>query len=278
MKKILITGANGLIGNILVKNLVKYYKFKIFVLERNSNKLKIDGINLIEHDLTTPLPKNKIPKSIDYVIHLAAIAHGKNNKSTLKNNCLITQNIIDSVKSYNPIFIFFSTVSVYGEANRRYPIKTSDFCRPSSYYGKGKLKDEKNIQSNFKSYKILRLCPMLEGLKNKDLQKRVYFPKTKIKYKSPYLRAYSFSSHSSIFKSMQLIFNSSNFKSGIINVKNSVNIFENELLIKFTGITIYIPKSIMDFIFGVLKFFSFNSFIYHLNCNFWKMLKINTYE
>ncbi len=277
-KKILITGADGLIGNVLLKKIVKENNFQIFSIIHPSSKNKINQVNYIEHDLLHSLTNLNLPNKLDYVIHMAAIAHEKNNKSVMHKNCMMTNNLIDAVKDLNPIFVFFSSISVYGEANRKFPLKTSDFCKPSSYYGRGKLIDESQVKTNFDKYKILRLCPMINDINNKDFLKRVFLPKLKIKYKSPYERIYSFSSHSSIFDKINKILSSTSFDSDTINVKDKDDLNEKNILSNFDGFTIKFPKLLLDTIFILLNFFSFSSFIYHLNCTFWKMFKINTYE
>lgn len=277
-KKILITGAQGLIGNVLLEKLIKENNFQIFSLIHPSSKVEINEIIYLKHDLLKSLPKNIIPNDLDYIIHMAAIAHGKNNSSTMYKNCLMTQNLIDAVKDLNPTFIFFSSISVYGEANRTFPLKNTANCKPSSYYGKGKLIDEIKIKTNFNDYKILRLCPMVDDINNKDFLKRVFLPKIKIKYKSPYERIYSFSSHSSIFKNVNQLLNSVNSDPITINLKDEVDLNEKNILSNFDGYSIKFPKLILDIIFIFLNLFSFNSYIYHINCSFWKMFKKNTYE
>lgn len=277
-KKILITGADGLIGKVLLKKIVKENNFQIFSIIQPYSKNKINQVNYIEHDLLHPLTSLNLPDKLDYVIHMAAIAHEKNNKSVMHKNCMMTKNLIDAVIDLNPIFIFFSSISVYGEANRKFPLKTSAFCKPSSYYGRGKLIDESQVKTNFDKYKILRLCPMIDDINNKDFLKRVFLPKLKIKYKSPYERIYSFSSHSSIFDKINQILNSSSFDSNILNVKDKVDLDEKNILSNFDGFTIKFPKLILDITFIFLNLFSFNSYIYHLNCSFHKMFKVNTYE
>jgi nucleoside-diphosphate-sugar epimerase len=277
-KKILITGAQGLIGSVLLEKIVEENNFQIFSIIQPSSQLKFNDVVYLEHDLLNPLPEKKIPNDLDYVIHMAAIAHGENMGSIMFKNCLMTKNLIDAVKHLNPVFIFFSSISVYGEANRTFPIKNTTICKPSSYYGKGKLIDENNIKTNFKDYKILRLCPMVDDINNKDFLKRVFLPKFKIKYKSPYERIYSFSSHSSIFNNVNQLLNSVNSDPITINLKDEVDLNEKNILSNFDGSSFKFPKLILDIIFIFLNFFSFNSYIYHINCSFWKMFRINTYE
>tara|TARA_B110000977_G_C11012983_1_gene468405 strand:+ start:552 stop:1376 length:825 start_codon:yes stop_codon:yes gene_type:complete len=272
---ILITGGFGLIGRSLVSELSN--NNNIFLISRNIKPQNTaTNIVTIDHDLLAPIPVEKIPKDINVVIHLAAIAH-KTSSEIMGINCLMTKNITDAFLNKKVKFIFFSSVAVYGEANRLFPIKTSDFCKPYSSYGLGKLKDEEIISLSFKDFIILRLCPVIEG-DDTDLLKRVYLPKTKIKYRSPYKRAYSFLSHRTIFKSINSIIHENEITSKIINLKDPSNYNESDILKKYNGKEVKIPLLISMPLFYFLNLFSFLPKIYTINCLLTKMLKSNTYE
>ena len=275
---ILITGGFGLIGRSLVSELSNNNNnFNIFLISRNIKpENTATNIVTIHHDLLVPIPVEKIPKDINVVIHLAAIAH-KTSSEIMRINCLMTRNITDAFLNKKVKFIFFSSVAVYGEANRLFPIKTSDFCKPYSSYGLGKLKDEEIISSSFKDFIILRLCPVIEG-DDTDLLKRVYLPKTKIKYKSSYNRAYSFLSHRTIFKSINSIIHENEITNKIINLKDPSNYNESDILKKYNGKEVKIPLLISMPLFYFLNLFSFFPKIYTINCLLTKMLKSNTYE
>jgi nucleoside-diphosphate-sugar epimerase len=274
---ILITGGSGLIGRNLVAELSKNNSLKIFLISLDKKaKNKNANVTNINHDLLKPIPEEKIPKNINIIIHLAAIAHKFDNQ-TKTINCLITKNIIDAFTNKKIRFIFFSSVAVYGEANRKFPIGVSDFCKPYSNYGLGKLKDEKIISSSFNDFIILRLCPVIEG-DDTDLLKRVYLPKTKIKYRSSYNRSYSFLSHGTIFKSVINIINQNEITNRIINLKDSISYSESDILNKYNGREVKIPLLITMPLFYILNLFSFLPKIYTINCLLTKMLKSNTYE
>jgi nucleoside-diphosphate-sugar epimerase len=273
---ILITGGFGLIGRSLVSELSNNNN-NIFLISRNNKPKNITkNIVTIDHDLRTLIPDEKIPKDINVVIHLAAIAH-KTSSDVMGINCLMTKNITHAFLNKKVKFIFFSSVAVYGEANRIFPIKTTDFCKPYSSYGFGKLKDEKIISSSFKNFIILRICPVIEG-DDTDLLKRVYLPKTKIKYRSAYNRAYSFTSHRTIFKCISSIINENEIKNKIINLKDISNYYESDILKIYNGKEVKIPLLITMPLFYFLNLFSFVPKIYTINCLLTKMLKSNTYE
>jgi len=274
---ILITGGFGLIGRSLVSELSNNNNNNIFLISRNIKpENTATNIVTINHDLLAPIPVEKIPKDINILIHLAAIAH-KTSSDIMRINCLITKNITDAFLNKKVKFIFFSSVAVYGEANRLFPIKTSDFCKPYSSYGLGKLKDEELISSSFKDFIILRLCPVIDG-DDTDLLKRVYFPNTKIKYRSPYNRIYSFLSHKTIFESINSIIHENEITNKIINLKDPTNYNEIDILKKYIGKEVKIPLLITLPLFYFLNFFSFIPKIYTINCLLTKMLKSNTYE
>jgi len=274
---ILITGGFGLIGRSLVSELSNNNNFNIFLISRNNkSENTIQNIVIIDHDLLAPIPDEKIPDDINIVIHLAAIAH-KTSSDVMGINCLMTKNITDAFLNKKVKFIFFSSVAVYGEANRVFPIKTTDFCKPYSSYGLGKLKDEEMISSSFKDFIILRVCPVIEG-DDTDLLKRVYLPKTKIKYRSAYNRAYSFTSHRTIFKSINSTINENEIQNKIINLKDTSNYYETDILKKYNGKEVKIPLLISMPLFNFLNIFSFIPKIYTINCLLTKMLKSNTYE
>lgn len=274
---ILITGGFGLIGKNLVFELSKNINISLFLISRNiKHDKKTKNIVTIDHDLLEPIPNDRIPDDINVVIHLAAIAH-KTSSEIMAINCLMTKNITDAFLDKKVKFIFISSVAVYGEANRTFPLKTSDYCKPCSSYGQGKLKDEEIISSSYKDFIILRLCPVIEG-DDTDLLKRVYLPRTKIKYRSPYKRVYSFLSHKTIFKCIDNIINQNEITNKIINLKDPLNYSESEILNKYSGIQIKIPLIISEATFLILNIFSFIPKIYKINCLLTKMLKTNTYE
>ena len=274
---ILITGGFGLIGRNLVSELSNNNNFNIFLISRNIKpENTATNIVTIDHDLLLPIPVEKISNDINIVIHLAAIAH-KTSSEIMRINCLMTKNITDAFLNKKVKFIFFSSVAVYGEANRVVPLKTTDLCKPYSSYGLGKLKDEEIISSSFKDFIILRLCPVIEG-DDKDLLKRVYLPKTKIKYRSSYNRAYSFLSHRTIFKFINIIINENEITNKIINLKDPSVYNESDILKKYNGKEIKISLLITMPLFYFLNLFSFLPKIYTINCLLTKMLKSNTYE
>ncbi len=161
MKKILITGGAGYIGSHITELLIKK-KYEIFIIDNLSTgfkrlinkKAKFFKIDLKEKKKI----RNLILKnSIDSIIHLAALldvneSQKKPNKY-FQNNVIGTKNILKaSLNSNVKNFIFSSTAAVYKDGIFKVSEKSS--TKPKSIYGKGKLRAEKLIKSNFQNTKI----------------------------------------------------------------------------------------------------------------------------
>jgi nucleoside-diphosphate-sugar epimerase len=129
-KKILITGASGLIGTFLcdvlfLRNKIYNDNISIYALGRNKNKIKekfgscwaAHNFFFIEHDLLTPL---EIKLDIDYIIHCSSnthpIAYAQDPINTILLSVDGTKNILDfGSRNCAQRMLFLSTVEIYGE-------------------------------------------------------------------------------------------------------------------------------------------------------------------
>ncbi|MFW2608271.1 NAD-dependent epimerase/dehydratase family protein [Aliarcobacter butzleri] len=138
MKKLLITGSNGFIGNYFINN----YK----------SKYNIETFSFLKDDINT-LDCN----TIDIVFHLSALVHQMGGASANEYEKINVTQTIELAKKAKESgvkhFVFMSTVKVYGEeTNSKYTENT--VCNPEDDYGKSKLKAEQELQKledeNFK--------------------------------------------------------------------------------------------------------------------------------
>ena len=98
MKRILITGSSGLIGNHLVKSLAQNKKYKIFAVDKKKFNFR-NFQNIYEINIDLKNQKLKFPKNIDTVIHLAAYNGTKffyeKPLDVINDNILTTLNLIN---------------------------------------------------------------------------------------------------------------------------------------------------------------------------------------
>tara|TARA_Y100000590_G_scaffold469403_1_gene656800 strand:- start:1093 stop:2115 length:1023 start_codon:yes stop_codon:yes gene_type:complete len=162
--KILITGANGYIGNCLFRFLEKKF-IVIGVDKKNSFNKKIYKCNLLNVKKFQKILLNEKP---NLVVHLAAqslVDETINKKRYYKNNIEATKNLLKAMKAHNiDKIIFSSTAAVYKQSFKN--LKESSKIKPLSTYAKTKLLCEKNIirEKNIKHI-ILRFfnaCSALE--------------------------------------------------------------------------------------------------------------------
>jgi nucleoside-diphosphate-sugar epimerase len=191
--RIVVFGSGGFIGTQLLKTL-RQADFDVWGITRHSN----NDTNTLCADLldqkATEQVFQKLGK-VDVVIHLAALSNGAKPPVgyTLESvNITITKNIINAVNNINH-FIYFSSISVYGEDGRNSIVKPTDELRPASLYGIGKKECEKMIiENNYPITNIFRPAPVYSEKNLRNISMRVYFPYTKIKIKIIPSPSYSF--------------------------------------------------------------------------------------
>lgn len=132
-KKILVTGANGMIATYLTYffmylNDKEKMNMKIYLLSRNKEKLNLrflknnqrNDIVLIIQDVCKEI---NIKENIDYIMHMASSANPKNILEDpigiIKANIQGTFNILELARKHNSEVIFTSTREVYGEMQEK---------------------------------------------------------------------------------------------------------------------------------------------------------------
>ena len=149
MKKVLITGSNGFVGQHLQNILKDYFLIGLTHggdLTDTENSKFYNGNILDSHFLEEIISKHQP----DYIIHLAAIAptHFKDAEQVFKINLLGTNNLYQAVikyqtADYNPKILYISSAEVYGKTNHPEKIVESDALNPLNYYGTSKLAADK---------------------------------------------------------------------------------------------------------------------------------------
>ena len=154
-KKILVTGATGIIGKSLVPVLLSK-KFNCLTISKKT-KLRKSIMN-VHCDITDFEKLNKIinEQKPDVIIHLAGITGNinceKNPKNAFSTNVLGTLNLLNASIKIKPKIIFASTGEIYG--NTRITSNEKSKLNPSNVYGKTKMLSEILIQNFSNKFQI----------------------------------------------------------------------------------------------------------------------------
>jgi len=176
--KLLITGTAGFIGySLALRLLEKNRNITIFGLDNFNNyyslKLKKKRIDILkkyknfkmfkidlhnEKKVRQFISKNKF----DIVFHFAAQAGVRytqtNPGSYIKSNIIGFYNLIESIKVYQPKFLFYaSSSSVYGET-KKFPTKENFKTQPLNIYSLSKKNNEEMVRINLKNFKTKFIC------------------------------------------------------------------------------------------------------------------------
>lgn len=168
MKIFLITGNTGFIGqNILNSNI--FSNHKLILINRKKTYHKKQYLNYNFKDF-----KKVKNYNIELFIHLAAAdPENSNHKNIIEINKKI-DNVLIYLKKKNKIKkIFFTSSNSVFKNNTIQIIKQNTIPNPKEAYGISKLKTEKLIKKNFKSYLILRLPSVIGIGVNKGLIYRI---------------------------------------------------------------------------------------------------------
>jgi UDP-glucose 4-epimerase len=119
MKKIVLTGASGLVGFHLIKNLGQQYQ--IFPVLRRPQDVQFR----INYDFNKPWDESVFPHKIDAVIHLAQSEHFRNfpegAQEIFEVNTLSTMHLLNYArKAGAKSFILASSGGVYGMRNEEF--------------------------------------------------------------------------------------------------------------------------------------------------------------
>lgn len=161
MKRILVTGSNGLLGQKLTERILKYHDFELIATSKGANRYPVStGYVYAEMDILDPLNvKNVVEQYLpDAIIHTAAMT----NVDTCEDNKSLAYALnVEAVKTLISIceqnhiqIIHLSTDFVFDGVNG--PYKEEADPHPLSYYGETKLEAEELIKKSSAHWVILR--------------------------------------------------------------------------------------------------------------------------
>jgi nucleoside-diphosphate-sugar epimerase len=153
MEKILVSGANGFIGQHLVRRLLSegYQVRGTRFTERPLYFIKSEEIEWADVDLQKKESLKGVAQGISCIYHLAAIPNNDYSKTWddfYRVNVLGTIALLEEAKEAGiKRFVYISTVEAAGYGDGISPRKELDEPRPDNNYGKSKLEAEKIVRN-----------------------------------------------------------------------------------------------------------------------------------
>lgn len=162
MQKLLLTGANGFVGQHLIEALKDIYQIIGIVHNSNlqsSQNISYESGNILDRGFLEDIIKKYQPDSI---IHLAAIAPtwSSDPENVFKINLIGTLNLYLAIENQkkqsgiDPKIIYISSAEVYGKTSTPEKISEEAPFFPLSYYGSSKVAADRLSFQMSKSAKL----------------------------------------------------------------------------------------------------------------------------
>lgn len=159
MKKILVTGAFGLVGTELVEVLQKKYgKENVVAAAHNKIPDKFDGLM----ETLDVQSKDKIEEVVNYhgigtIYHLGgllSVGGEKNPDLAWEVNLNGLKNVLDVARDYDLKIFWPSSIAVFGPTTPRENTPQNTVLEPTTMYGVNKVAGELLCQYYFNRYKV----------------------------------------------------------------------------------------------------------------------------
>lgn len=169
--KILITGANGLLGQKLVDQLVQQGNFEVIASGRGPCRLSGSGFTYQTLDIEN---EQEVEESLaglrpEVIIHGAAMTHvdecEKHQEACYRANVLATKYLIAAAEKIQSHFIFVSTDFIFSGLDGNNPYTEDALAAPVNYYGQSKLEGEELLKCSTLKWAIARTV-LVYGLAN----------------------------------------------------------------------------------------------------------------
>ena len=195
MKRILITGSNGLLGQKLVHQLLHNESYLLLATSMGDNRMSIlkeanYSKNYQSLDITNQEEVEKVVASFkpNVIINTAAMTNvdacETDQENCWKLNVTAVEYLIEACKKVDAHLIHLSTEFVFDGENG--PYKEEDVAIPLSYYGQSKLASEKQMQnSGLKHWSIARTIIVYGVAENMSRSNIVLWAKEALEKKQP---------------------------------------------------------------------------------------------
>ena len=277
-RKVVITGSCGFIGSQLT-TVLRSAGFDVWGIDRLTN----DDPQVVQADFLDPEDTMRAFQKIgkpDVVIHLSALSTGTKPPEgyTLETvNITITRNILQALDTVDQ-FVYFSSITVYGEDGRVGFVKPDSELRPASLYGIGKKQCEEMVLARkFRSTAICRPTPVYSEERMRNMQMRACFPFTKTKIRIIPNPSYSMCHVSLACRTMMQILEESKSGISIRNLADSNPYTQKEIAEKFSGGAWPVFTFLFWPFYGILKCIP-GKRSYQLRCKYLKLFSSCLYS
>ncbi|MBN7811344.1 SDR family oxidoreductase [Algoriphagus sp. H41] len=167
--KILVTGANGLLGQKLVAQLVERGGFEVVATGRGPSRLTGTGFSYQSMDITDPAEVERVIGQLlpDTIIHSAAMTNVDqcelHQEDCVEINIKATGYLVKAAERVNAHLVFVSTDFVF--SGNEGPYDEEDEAEPANFYGQTKLAAEELVKSAKTSWAIARTV-LVYGIAN----------------------------------------------------------------------------------------------------------------
>ena len=157
--KILVIGANGQLGSVLVKELQKKYGLENIVASDIRNNENFNGLfEKLDATSFEAMQELIVKYAITQIYHLAAILSAKGEQDPLWTwdlNMKMMLNVFEVARLMKVEKVFFpSSIAVYGDAIERNMTPQNSFLNPATVYGMSKAAGENWAQYYFDKYDL----------------------------------------------------------------------------------------------------------------------------
>jgi dTDP-4-dehydrorhamnose reductase len=167
--KILVTGANGLLGQKLVTLLQSKQDIRLIATARNTSVQPIKNGEFHQLDVTDKNQVDAVIKNTkpDVIIHTAAMTQvdecETKREACLLNNVTAVEHLVEACRVNNVHLVHVSTDFIFDGTHG--PLDEQAIPNPVNFYGESKLAAEKVIQNSSISWGILRTI-LVYGITN----------------------------------------------------------------------------------------------------------------
>jgi len=159
-KKIFITGANGLLGQKLVRQLVEQGGYEIYASSKGESRLPGEGFHYVSLEITDEQQVASVIQDVkpDIIIHGAAMTNvdqcEQNQEACFDVNVNATRYLVEAAESVQAHFIFVSTDFIF--SGEKGPLDEEEAAAPVNYYGETKLWGEEIVMKSKTKWAIAR--------------------------------------------------------------------------------------------------------------------------